>query len=144
VSDPVQALQTALAAEHAVIWGYALVGARVEPALRAQVQAADAAHRDRRDTTAALVRRLGGDPVPTSSTYTLPFRVADRPAALRLAVHLEEGGASAWRYVVAATGDRTLRRAAIAALTDAAVRATRWRRLVTPSSPTVPFPGARP
>jgi hypothetical protein len=38
---------------------------------------------------------------------------------------------------------RLLRRTAIAALTDAAVRAARWRRLVTPHSPTVPFPGAQ-
>jgi len=144
MSDPVQALQTALAAEHAVIWGYAVVGARVDPALRAQVRAADAAHRDRRDATAALVRGLGGDPVSTSPSYALPFRVPDRFAALRLAVHLEEGAATAWRYVVAATDDRSLRRTATAALTDAAVRATRWRLLVTPRSPTVPFPGAQP
>jgi hypothetical protein len=143
-ADPVQALQTALAAEHAVIWGYAVVGARVEPALRDRVRAADAMHRDRRDATAALIRKRGGDPAPTSPSYTLPFRVTDRSAALRLAVHLEEGAAAAWRYVVAATDERSLRRTAIASLTDAAVRATGWRRLATPLSPTVPFPGTPP
>ena len=142
VTDQVQALQAALAAEHAVIWGYAVVGARVDAALRDQVWAADTTHRGRRDATAALVRQLGGEPVPTSPSYALPFPVADEPAALRLAVHLEEGSAAAWRYVVAATDERMLRRTAIAALTDAAVRATRWRRLVTPASPTDPFPGA--
>jgi hypothetical protein len=144
VSDPVQVLQTALAAEHAVIWGYAVVGAHLDQVLRDQAWAADAAHRDRRDTTEALVRRYGGDPVPTSPSYTLPFRVADPHAALRLAVHLEEGAAAAWRYVVAATDERPVRRTAIGALSDAAVRATRWRRLVTPRSPTVPFPGTQP
>jgi len=144
VTGPVQALQTALAAEHAVIWGYAVVGARLDPALRDQVRVADAAHRDRRDATAEVVRQLGGDPVPTSPSYVLPFLVADPRAALRLAVHLEEGAAAAWRYVVAATDERPLRRTAIAALTDAAIRAAHWRRLVTPDSPTVPFPGAQP
>ena len=143
-ADPVAALQTALAAEHAVIWGYAVVGARVDPALREQVWAADAAHRSRRDGTALLVRRHGGEPVPTAASYTLPFPVADRPAALRLAVHLEDGAATAWHYVVAATDDPTLRRTAIAALADAAVRGTIWRRLVTPRAPTVPFPGTSP
>jgi hypothetical protein len=142
--DPIPALQTALAAEHAVIWGYAVVGAHLEPALRDQVFAADAAHRGRRDGTAELIRRRGGDPVPTEADYALPFRVVDRTGALRLAVHLEEGAAAAWHYVVAAVDDPALRRTAIAALTDAAVRATRWRRLVTPRSPTVPFPGGSP
>jgi hypothetical protein len=140
--DPVPALQTALAAEHAVIWGYAVVGAHLDPALRDTAWAADAAHRDRRDATAMLVRHYGGDPVPTSPSYELPFRVADPRAALRLAVHLEEGAAAAWRYVVGVTDERPLRRTATAALTEAAVRATRWRRMVTPRSPTVPFPGA--
>jgi hypothetical protein len=141
IGDSVQALQTALAAEHAVIWGYAVVGAHLGPPLRDQAWTADASHRDQRDATAALIRRYGGDPVPTSPSYTLPFRVADPPAALRLAVHLEEGAAAVWRYVVAATDERSLRRTAIGALSDAAVWSTRWRRLVTPRSPTVPFPG---
>ena len=94
--------------------------------------------------TAALVRRYGGEPVPTEASYELPFPVPDRRAALRLAVHLEEGAAAAWRYAVAATDDRSVRRAALAALTDAAVRATRWRLLLPPPDgvpATVPFPG---
>jgi hypothetical protein len=142
VSEPIDALQTALAAEHAVIWGYAVVGAKVGADLRGRVLEADAAHRSRRDATAAAVRRLGADPASTRASYRLPFPVADRRSALRLAVHLEEGAAAAWRYVVAATDDAALRRTAVAALTDAAIRATGWRRLVSPATPTVPFPGA--
>jgi Domain of unknown function (DUF4439) len=141
MSEPIDALQTALAAEHAVIWGYAVVGAKVTADLRGQVREADTAHRGRRDATAAAVRRLGADPAPTRASYRLPFAVTDRRSALRLAVHLEEGAAAAWRYVVAATDDPSLRRTAVAALTDAAVRATRWRRMITPATPTVPFPG---
>jgi hypothetical protein len=140
---PVDALQTALAAEHAVIWGYAIVGAKVTADLRGQVLEADTAHRGRRDATAGAVRRLGGDPAPTRASYRLPFAVTDRRSALRLAVYLEEGAAAAWRYVVAATEDRTVRHTAVGALTDAAVRATRWRLLVTPARATVPFPGGR-
>ncbi|MEN3359386.1 MAG: hypothetical protein V7637_3368 [Mycobacteriales bacterium] len=136
------ALQTALAAEHAVIWGYAVVGAKVSAELRPQVRAADAAHRGRRDAVAGTIRRLGADPALTRASYRLPFPVADQAAALRLALHLEDGAAAAWRYVVAATDDRVTRQTAVTALTDAAIRGTGWRRLVTPAAPTVPFPGS--
>jgi hypothetical protein len=139
--DAVSALQVALAAEHAAIWGYAVVGGRAGASLRGQVQAADTAHRNRRDATAAAIRALGGDPVPTHATYQLPFPVADQRSALRLAVQLEHGVAGAWRYVVASVDDARLRRTAATALTATAVQATRWRRLVTPGAPTVPFPG---
>jgi hypothetical protein len=135
------ALQAALAAEHAVVWGYGVVGGRADDALRPAVRDADSAHRARRDGTAALVRRHGGEPVPTEAAYALPFPVPDRSSALRLAVHLEEGAAAAWRYAIAAVEDPAVRRTALGALTDAAVRATAWRLLLPPTPPTVPFPG---
>ena len=140
-SGQVQALQTALAAEHAVIWGYGVVGAHAGDALLAQVRAADSAHRTLRDDTIAVVERYGGNPVATEPEYALPFPVTDRGSALRLAVHLEEGAAAAWRYAVAATDDVEVRRTALVALSDAAVQATRWR-LALPTAPaTVAFPG---
>ena len=137
----VQALQTGLAAEHAVIWGYGVVGAHAGDALLAKVRDADDAHRTVRDDAIALVARYGGTPVATDPEYALPFPVTDRASALRLAVHLEEGAAAAWRYAVAATDDVDVRRTALVALSDAAVRATRWR-LALPTTPaTVAFPG---
>jgi hypothetical protein len=42
---------------------------------------------------------------------------------------------------VAAADTEPLRRTAVAALTDAAVRATRWRAGYDPGHATVPFPG---
>jgi hypothetical protein len=137
----VGALQTGLAAEHAVIWGYGVVGAHAGDALLPQVRDADDAHRTLRDDTIALVARNGGTPVATEPGYALPFPVTDRGSALRLAVHLEEGAAAAWRYAVAATDDVEVRRTALTALSDAAVRATGWR-LALPTTPaTVAFPG---
>jgi Domain of unknown function (DUF4439) len=137
----VPALQTAVAAEHAVIWGYGVVGAHAGDALVAMVRDADDAHRTLRDATITLITRYGGTPVATEPEYALPFPVTDRNSALRLAVHLEEGAAAAWRYAVAATDDVEVRRTALVALTDAAVRATRWR-LALPTTPaTVAFPG---
>ena len=137
----VGALQAALAAEHAVVWGYGVVGGRAGKDLLARVREADSAHRTRRDAVVALVARYGGDPVPTEPEYALPFPVTDRRTALRLAVHLEDGAAAAWRYAVAATDDRSVRRTALAALTDAAVRAARWRQALPTSPVTVAFPG---
>jgi Domain of unknown function (DUF4439) len=141
VTSTLDALQTALAAEHAVIWGYAVIGGRIGPVLRPEVADADAEHRGRRDATALAVRKLGGDPAPTHASYALPYQVTDRSSALRLAVHLEEGSAAAWRFVVASATEVSTKRVALAALTDAAVRATKWRKVATPKAPTVAFPG---
>jgi len=135
-------LQAALAAEHAAVFGYGAVGARLAGSARAEAAAADAAHRARRDAVAAVLTGLGEVPGAAERAYTLPFPVTSGPAALRLAVLLEERVASTWR---AALPDTTgpVRRAALAALTDCAVRAVRWRQRATPRSPaTVPFPGA--
>lgn len=142
-TDParLEGLQAGLAAEHALVWGYGVVGARAGEPLLAQVREADSAHRTRRDATVVLVARLGGTPVPTEPSYALPFAVTDRRTALRLAVHLEDGAAAAWRYAVASTDDRTVRRTALAALADSAVRATRWRLLLPQTPATLPFPG---
>jgi hypothetical protein len=141
VTDAVGAMQGALAAEHAVIFGYAVAGAHLSGADLAAVRAADTAHRDRRDALAAAVRARGADPVTAEPGYRLPFAVTGRPAALRLAGTLEDGTAAAWRYLVAAADRADLRRTAVAALTDAAVRATRWRRGYDPAHAAVPFPG---
>jgi len=138
----VAALQRALAAEHAVIWGYGVVGARVGLQLRDTVRGADDHHRARRDGTAALVRDRGARPAAAAPSYDLPEPVTDQPSALRLAVRLEEGTAAAWRAVLGATSDAALRRTALSALSDAAVRATTWRAGTGGAGPlTVPFPG---
>lgn len=144
LAGEVVALQAALAAEHAVIWGYGVVGGKIADALLPAVREADAAHRTRRDAVVALVRRYGGEPVPTEASYALPFAVTESRSALRLAVHLEEGDAAAWRYAVAAADTRAVRRTALAALTDAALWATRWRLRLPPTKPTEAFPGGDP
>jgi hypothetical protein len=135
------ALQVALAAEHAVIWGYGLVGGKIEAALLPAVRDADAAHRTRRDALVTLVRQYGGDPAPTEASYALPFAVADSRSAVRLAVHLEEGDAVAWRYAVEATATQAVRRVALTSLADAAVRATGWRLRLPGTPATEAFPG---
>ncbi|MGW3341231.1 ferritin-like domain-containing protein [Streptomyces sp. NPDC001009] len=119
------ALQAALAAEHAAVYGYGVVGGRVGAPRQGEARSAYDAHRAARDTLARSVRDLGGEPVAASPAYALPFTVADSPAALRLAAELEERLAGVYADLVrASTGSR--RTTATAALREAAVRATRW------------------
>lgn len=128
------ALQAALAAEHAAVYGYGVVGGRIGTARRSEARAAYDAHRARRDALTRDVEDLGGRPAAANAAYALPFPVPDPSAAVRLAARLEERVAGVYADLVrAATGTR--RGAAAAALREAAVRAVRW------SGESVAFPG---
>jgi hypothetical protein len=120
------AVQAALAAEHAAVYGYGVVGARAGAARRAEALAAHAAHRARRDELARTVRELGGRPVAAAAGYELPFAVPDGPAAARLAAFLEERVAGVYSDLVRSAGGR-LRGEAARALREAAVRGVVWR-----------------
>lgn len=137
----IDALQAALAAEHAVIWGYGVVGAEVADTQQSDVRAVEQTHRTRRDDTAALLRSLAAEPTGAAAYYELPFPVTDPVAGLRLAVHLEDGAAAAWRFVLSQTEDAELRRTALDALIEAALQATRWRLTAGTRPATVAFPG---
>lgn len=131
----VEALQTALAAEHAAVYVYGFLGARTsesgQPLVFAEVADAYATHRAWRDL---LIRRLldeGAEPVPAAPTYELPTVLA----VTRAAAELEARCADTYAYVVANTaGDD--RRWGIEALTGAAIRQVAFGR------PPGPFPGA--
>ncbi|MFF7362553.1 DUF4439 domain-containing protein [Streptomyces sp. NPDC008125] len=120
------AAQAALAAEHAAVYGYGVVGARTSGGRRSEATSAYHAHRARRDALARAVRDLGGVPVVADAAYALPFAVHDGAAALRLAAALEDGVAGACADLVRATEGADRRDAALA-LREAAVRAARWR-----------------
>jgi len=134
-------LATALAAEEAAIYAYGLLGVHLPGAGdQAEARTAEQAHRDRRDYLVTRMEVLKASPSAAPAGYALPFPVTDRPSALKLAIHVEDGVAEAWRPVLPVNTD-TDRSAALAALIDAAVRATRWRRLAEVSPVTMPFPG---
>ncbi|MDT0321060.1 ferritin-like domain-containing protein [Streptomyces millisiae] len=133
-SPELDATQAALAAEHAAVYGYGVVGARIAEDRAGEADEAYTAHRARRDALHRAVRDLGGTPVASAAAYELPFEVADGEAAVRLAAELESRLAGAYAELVrAAEGEA--RRDAAAALSEAAVRAARWRGAGTP------FPG---
>lgn len=142
VTTGVQVLQRLLGIEHGVVWAYGVLGARLAQPLQDAARQAEDAHRARRDALRAQVRRRGGTPVTAAAAYRLPFPVIDSPSALHLAVVLENDVATGYDRALGGTDDVELRKLAVAALQEAAVRAARWRLAAGPgTSPTVALPG---
>jgi hypothetical protein len=134
-------LSSALAAEEAAIYAYGVIGVHLTAAADVvEARTAEQVHRTRRDAAVSRLAELNASTGPAPAAYRLPFPVTGMASALKLAIHVEDGVAAAWRPVlpVSEGGDRTM---ALAALTDAAVRATRWRRRAGVSPVTLPFPG---
>jgi uncharacterized protein DUF4439 len=134
------ALQEALAAAHTAVWGYGVVGAATPADGRAPVVDAEEAHRDLRDTVAALLTSRRVEPVPAEAGYALPVPVRTPADAAGLAVTLEDGTSQAWTWVLDQATERSTRELAVAVLSAAELRAVGWR--VTAGRPaTTAFPG---
>lgn len=135
-----EAFASALVAEHAAVFGYGLVGARLDSATLGLATQAELAHRARRDVLVLRLTERGAAVPPAEPSYGLPERVTDLAGALKLAIGIEERTAAAWRAALLSTeGDD--RRMAVEALTDCAVRAARIRKAANVAPATVPFPG---
>jgi hypothetical protein len=139
--DTIDALQAALAAEHAALWAYGLVAA-YDPKAAAAVTAAITSHQNTRDVAANLIVQGGATPVGPDPAYTTPHAVTDAATALALALTIESDCAAAWRSVAGHTDDSTLRGTALSALTDCAMRMVSWRQAAGDKTVTIPFPGA--
>jgi hypothetical protein len=131
--------QAALAAEHAAVYAYGVLGARLSTAQRRQATAAFDAHRSRRDALASGLRAAGLPAPPAEPAYDVAVSTAADARAL--AVRLEEGVGVRWRDLVGGTSDPAVRAQAVSALTDTAVRAAQWRRLLGVRPPSVALPG---
>ncbi|WP_309144222.1 ferritin-like domain-containing protein [Streptomyces sp. BR123] len=121
-----EAAQSALAAEHAAVYGYGVIGARAASPRAAEAREAHGTHVARRDALARTVRELGGTPRAAEPAYALPHEVRSPADAERLAAEIEDRVAGAYSDLVRAADGR-LRREAADALSAAAVRAARWR-----------------
>ncbi|HEY0506694.1 MAG TPA: ferritin-like domain-containing protein [Blastococcus sp.] len=135
------ALRTALAAEHAAVWGYGVVGAALGVAGQGAAAASETAHRDVRDQVTALLTDRRADIVGAQGGYALPFPVLSEIDAATLAATLEEGVADAWVRVLDQAAERSTRELAVEVLSAAEVRAVRWRTAAGQTSVTRPFPG---
>jgi hypothetical protein len=130
----IAALQGALAAEHAVIYGYGIAGAVLTGAAQSDARTDWTAHQVARDTLVIMLTKLGATPVAASPAYKLPFAVTGADSAARLAAELENGATRAYLGLVA-VGDPALRTFAAQAMQAAANRALAW------SGTTIAFPG---
>jgi hypothetical protein len=134
VTASIAALQDALAAEHAAVYGYGVVGAMLAGTEQADARADWTAHQFARDTLITMLNTLGATPVAASPAYRLPFAVTSTKSATRLAVILENGVTQAYLGLVAISNP-TLRAFAARAMQASANRAVAW------SGTTVAFPG---
>lgn len=135
------ALREVVAAEHAVVWGYGVVGAALAPADRGTAVEAENAHRDVRDRLSALLDERGQDPVPAQAAYELPFPVLSPVDAAALAAALEAGVSAAWVALLDDAVEVPTRTLAVRELGAAEVRAVRWRTAAGQTPTTTPFPG---
>ncbi|MBB5778333.1 ferritin-like domain-containing protein [Nonomuraea jabiensis] len=135
--DDVEKLRKALAAEHAALFAYGLLGARTSGSLRARMSAAFDAHRACRDQLRTLITARGGRPVEPDASYALPFFPSGPALAAKLAVHLETGVTAAYLELAAAQ-DVTLRRYAAQAMQEATARSYAFRPAQPPAFPGMP------
>jgi hypothetical protein len=135
------ALRTALAAEHAAVWGYGVVGAALDPSAQGLAAVSETAHREVRDRVVELLAERGAEPVGAEGGYALPFPVLSGTDASALAVVLEDGVAAAWVRVLDQAVERSTRQLAVGALTAAEVRAVGWRAAAGQTPSTRAFPG---
>jgi hypothetical protein len=135
------ALREALAAEHAAVWGYGVVGAALDAGSQGLAQSSENAHRDVRDRVVTLLAEREADPVAAEGGYALPFPVLSGTDGAALAVVLEDGVAAAWVRVLDQAVQRTTRELAVGALSAAEVRAVGWRGVAGQAPVTRAFPG---
>ncbi|MFD4661326.1 ferritin-like domain-containing protein [Kitasatospora sp. NPDC058444] len=131
----VPALQTALSAEHAAVYGYGVVGAHLpDDPQRTDARTTHAAHQARRDTWQRLLTTLTAAPTPAAGGYQLPFPVTSPTDATKLAVHLETRLTTTYADLIA-TIPAPYRLLTATALRESTLRAHRW------GAPATPFPG---
>jgi hypothetical protein len=135
---PVQALSKALAAEHAAVHLYGLLGARSsksrQPTLFAKLDQTYEAHRDARDRLTVLLSAKGSDPVAAKVDYEPPGPTSTPGQIQAVARTIERRVTRTYGELVANTVGSD-RRWAIAALDASAVREVAFG--VAPTS----FPG---
>jgi len=122
---PLEALQQALAGEHAAVYVYRALAGRVSasahPDLARRLASAYTTHRGRRDQLTAMVRAANGDPVAADVSYELPNPSTSAAELTEGALVTEQRCAEVYAAMVGSTS-RANRQWAIDALLDAAVR----------------------
>jgi uncharacterized protein DUF4439 len=135
------ALSDALALEHSTIYGYGIVSALSPPSVNDMVVEALNQHRQRRDDVIAMLTARKVNAPVAAAGYQLPMLVGSAADAARLSVRMESDCAMAWRAVVEHAETADDRAFASTALTQSAVMAARWSRVLGAWPITTSFPG---
>ena len=137
----IDALQNALATEHAALWCYSLAVAFLDAGQRDQARADTSAHLSLRAAVERVLGGLGARGQSAQPAYAIPEPVVDAASAARLLVVAETDAMAAWHSVLEHTADTGLRMSALQALTGTTLRCARWRVVVgTPLAIPI-FPG---
>ncbi|MFG1999513.1 ferritin-like domain-containing protein [Spirillospora sp. NPDC048911] len=143
-----EALQAALASEHAAVYGYGVLGSRLSGGQYEVAQTYWNAHRVQRDSLMALLTARQAKPVAAAAAYRLPVRVTSTRTAAQLATRLEDDLTVA--YVgLAGAQDAQLREQAARAAQESMTSAVRWRTtgdlpLTHPAFPGLPASALSP
>ncbi|MGI5168284.1 ferritin-like domain-containing protein [Spirillospora sp. CA-253888] len=142
--NTVNALQEALKAEHAAVYGYGALGARLRGTLQQHAKSLWDAHRAQRDALTARLAALGARPASAAVAYRLPVDPVSPRSAADLAAALEDALVTAY-VMLAGASDPALRTLAAKAMQEATARAVRWRAATgRPQGPAPAFPGLPP
>ncbi|MBA8949579.1 DUF4439 domain-containing protein [Actinomadura namibiensis] len=136
----VPALQEALKAEHAAVYGYGVLGARLRGTHQATARVMWNLHRARRDALAERLTAAGATPEAAAPVYRLPVRPTSGRTAGELAAALEDAVVAA---LVGAAGaaDAGLRSWAARAMQESAGNAAHWRTAIGRPPGAGAFPG---
>ncbi|ANN16314.1 hypothetical protein SD37_12080 [Amycolatopsis orientalis] len=125
--EATEAVQQALAAEHAAIWVYGLVSAYLPAAFTGAVARGSAEHVKRRDVCERMLSGAGQAPAGPEAAYVPPKPVTEANSAMELVATAEADATAAWLGVIHRTDDAALRTTALNALIGSARRGTAWR-----------------
>ncbi|TDU86914.1 uncharacterized protein DUF4439 [Kribbella voronezhensis] len=111
-----EALQAALAGEHAAMYGVGVAGGKLSGARFAQATATFGVHRKRRDQLADLLADDGETPVAAEPAYDLPQPVTSTASAVALVLLIERRLSAVYADLVEAAEKEPVRTLAIQAL----------------------------
>ncbi|MEU4197580.1 ferritin-like domain-containing protein [Kribbella sp. NPDC026611] len=134
--NQLDAIQAALAGEHAAMYGVGVAGGKLSGARFRDATDLFDQHRDRRDQLSALVVAAGKTPVAAEPAYDLPLAVTTPATAAALVLGIERRIAAVYGDLVEAAEQEPVRAVAIEALLAAATAQIAW------GGAPVAFPGA--
>lgn len=133
-TDPVVAMQEALAAEHSAVWAAGVSAAHLSGTPRAAALAQLEGHRSARDRLADMITAAGGQPVAAAAAYQQPFPITGAKSAANLMATVSLALCPIYAQL-AAVSDPGARRWAVTRARTCAVSALDW------DAPPQAFPG---